>query len=67
MDNFEASQNPQEQSDLITTICWNCGENKICKEYIICCTGTKFHNCLECEIKLAENANKNIKKMILKS
>jgi hypothetical protein len=57
MDTFESATPPQKQPELVKARCWECGEEKMCVEYIVCCTGTRFHNCLECEEKINnENA-----------
>lgn len=53
MDTFENATPPQEQPELILAQCWECGESKICYEHIVCCTGTRFHTCLECREKIS--------------
>jgi len=52
MDNLEASNPPQKQEEMVQAQCWECGEHKICYEYIVCCTGTRFHTCKDCEERL---------------
>ena len=54
MDNFEAANEPQRQPAMVVSKCWECGEEKKCIEYIVCCTGTKFYICPECEKKIQE-------------
>jgi len=54
MDNFEAANAPQRQPEMVVSKCWECGEEKECIEYIVCCTGTKFYTCPECEKKIQE-------------
>ncbi len=56
MDTFENASPPQEQPDMIQAACWECGRNKMCYEYIICCTGTHFHACPECREILQQAA-----------
>lgn len=52
MDTFENATFAQEQEELVFNICWECGEKKMCLEHIVCCTGTKFHTCLDCKNKI---------------
>lgn len=49
--------NPAEKSTRMqTAVCWQCGEELLCFEYVVCCTGTLFHICPQCEEKMqAEN------------
>lgn len=54
MDNFEAANAPQQQPQRVVSKCWECGEEKECIEYIVCCTGTKFYTCPECQKKIEE-------------
>jgi len=54
MDNFEAANAPQRQPEMVVSKCWECGKEKECIEYIVCCTGTKFYTCPECEKKIQE-------------
>ena len=54
MDNFEAANEPQRQPAMVVSKCWECGEEKECIEYIVCCTGTKFYICPECEKNIQE-------------
>jgi hypothetical protein len=48
MDTFESASPPQEQPEMVRATCWECGEIKICHEYVVCCTGTHFYTCPEC-------------------
>jgi hypothetical protein len=59
MDNFEAATLAQIQKDMIKAECWECGELKICYEYIVCCTGTRFHTCIDCQIKIQNDLKKS--------
>lgn len=54
MDTFENATVPQEQAELVRARCWDCGEEKICFEYIVCCTGTRFHTCEVCRKKIED-------------
>ena len=54
MDNFEAANEPQRQPEMVVSRCWECGEEKECIEYIVCCTGTKLYICPECEKNIQE-------------
>ena len=54
MDNFEAANEPQRQPEMVVSKCWECGEEKECIEYIVCCTGTKLYICPECEKNIQE-------------
>lgn len=55
MDNFEQGTLPQKQKDLVEATCWDCGTEKLCFEFIVCCTGTRFHTCPECERRIKES------------
>ncbi len=37
---------------MVKSVCWECGEDKDCIEYTVCCTGTLFHICPDCEKKV---------------
>lgn len=52
MDTFEGSTFAEEQKELVFKECWDCGEEKMCTEYIVCCTGTKFYTCPSCKDKI---------------
>ena len=52
MDNLEAATPPQKQPELVETQCWECGEEKLCYEYLVCCTGMRFHTCPACEDRI---------------
>ena len=68
MDNFEAGTLPQKQKEInrvllcpakdevthVKAQCWECGEHKLCNEYLACCTGTRFHSCPKCEKRIRE-------------
>jgi hypothetical protein len=41
----------------VYAVCWECGAERLCVEYVVCCTGTMFHVCPECLAKL-ENQEK---------
>ena len=58
MDNFEQGTLPQKQKDMVHAQCWECGEHKMCNEYIACCVGTRLHSCNECEERI-RSANNN--------
>ncbi|MGL4465664.1 MAG: hypothetical protein ACRDD1_04485 [Planctomycetia bacterium] len=49
MDTFEEASPAQKSAGLHDAVCWECGENKLCYEYVVCCTGTMFHVCPDCE------------------
>lgn len=55
MDTFENANYAQEQEHPVLSECWECGQEKMCIEYIVCCTGTKFYTCLECKNKLTDS------------
>lgn len=48
MDNFENACLPIESNDKVTTKCWECEKILECIEFIVCCTGTRFHYCESC-------------------
>ena len=48
MDTFENATPPQEQPEMVTAQCWECGEETMCYEHLVCCTGTRFHTCPKC-------------------
>lgn len=52
MDTFENATPPQEQPEKVLAVCWECGEQKMCFEHLVCCTGTRFHTCLECRAEI---------------
>lgn len=54
MDNLEGATPAERQPTLRTAVCWECGEEKRCSEFVVCCTGTVFHVCAECEANLEE-------------
>ncbi len=56
MDTFENAAPPQEQLEMVLAQCWECGHTKLCHEYLVCCTGTRFHTCPECRKKIEETA-----------
>lgn len=51
MDQFENSAPAQKSPNMQKAVCWECGRELMCHEYIVCCTGTMFHICPECEEK----------------
>ena len=52
MDTFENATLAEPQAEAVKAQCWECGEVKICIEFITCCTGTRFHTCFECKEKI---------------
>lgn len=52
MDTFENATLAEPQKELVLAKCWECGITKLCIEYIVCCTGTHFHACLDCKEKI---------------
>ena len=55
MEQWEQATPAERQGESKTAICWECGENKDCHEYIVCCTGTIFHVCPACEAKVKDD------------
>lgn len=49
MDHVESANAAVKSPGLASAICWECGENRECYEYVVCCTGTLFHICPICE------------------
>ncbi|QDU60802.1 hypothetical protein Pan216_16540 [Planctomycetes bacterium Pan216] len=52
MDTLEGASPAQPSGRTENAVCWECGERLVCNEYVVCCTGTLFHVCPECEAKL---------------
>lgn len=52
MDTFEGAVGAERQPNQKVGTCWECGKELLCTEYIVCCTGTVFHICPECEAKV---------------
>lgn len=55
MDTFEGAAGAKRQPNMKVGTCWECGEELLCTEYIVCCTGTVFHICPKCEQKVNES------------
>lgn len=51
MDSFESAAPAQKQTTMRQAVCWDCGLETECFEYVVCCTGTLFHLCPACEAK----------------
>ena len=51
MDTFEEAAPAVRSAQMTEAVCWECGRRLFCHEYIVCCTGTLFHICPECEEK----------------
>ena len=49
MDSLENAQPAERQNTTTEATCWECGKKTMCIEYIVCCTGTLFHICPDCE------------------
>jgi hypothetical protein len=41
---------------MVLAQCWDCGETKLCFEHLVCCTGTRFHTCPKCRLKIEGKA-----------
>ena len=54
MDTLESAAPPSRQPDKVEAVCWECGERRTCFEYVVCCTGTTFHVCDDCERKIQD-------------
>ena len=54
MDTFEEATPAAKSGMMGEAVCWECGEKRQCYEYVVCCTGTLFHICPECEEKTNE-------------
>ncbi|MFO0944443.1 MAG: hypothetical protein U1D30_00625 [Planctomycetota bacterium] len=54
MDTFENASPAEKQPNMRQGTCWECGEELLCNEYVVCCTGTVFHVCPDCENKVQE-------------
>lgn len=52
MDTFENSVPAERQPTMRVGVCWECGAEILCHEYVVCCTGTVFHICPACEEKV---------------
>lgn len=52
MDTFENSALADEDNVLEEATCWECWQQKECVRYTVCCTGTIFHICKECQEKV---------------
>lgn len=52
MDTFENATLAEPQKELVLAKCWECGETTLCIEYLVCCTGTRFHACHDCKEKI---------------
>ena len=55
MDTFENATPPTEQEEKIVSKCWECEEEKLCFEFIVCCTGTHFYVCDECRKEIEKS------------
>ena len=52
MEQWEQASNAARQEGLKKAVCWECGQDLECIEYVVCCTGTMFHICPACEEKV---------------
>lgn len=52
MDTFENASPPQEQPEMVQAQCWECGTVTLCHEHLVCCTGTRFHTCPACRLRI---------------
>lgn len=52
MDTLEGASPAERQATMTMAVCWECGAERSCHEYIVCCTGTVFHVCPECEDRI---------------
>lgn len=55
MEQWEQATPAQQQSEMRMAVCWECGKTLECFEYIVCCTGTIFHVCPDCQEKVEAN------------
>jgi len=55
MDTYENATPPTEQEEKIVSKCWECEEEKLCFEFIVCCTGTHFYVCDECRKEIEKS------------
>lgn len=49
MESWEDAAPAERQTGTRQAICWECGQERECFEYTVCCTGTIFHICPTCE------------------
>lgn len=54
MDSCSDTAAAEKSPNMTEGVCWECGKHLLCNEYIVCCTGTIFHICPECEAKVNE-------------
>lgn len=52
MDTFEEATPALKCETMTDAVCWECGNRLVCHEYVVCCTGTLFHICPDCEAKV---------------
>jgi hypothetical protein len=45
----------KDEEVLVEAVCWECGNRKLCREIVVCCTGTVVHICTECDQKLRDS------------
>lgn len=49
---FEHAAPAEKSGQMVEAVCWECGAKVLCNEFIVCCTGTMFHICPDCEAKV---------------
>lgn len=59
MEAFEHASPAEKSPNMIKAVCWQCGEELMCNEYVVCCTGTLFHICPACEEKANEEESES--------
>jgi hypothetical protein len=55
VDEFDGAVKAEPSGTMVTAVCWECGQELLCREYVVCCTGTVFHICPDCEARLDSN------------
>lgn len=56
MEQWEGASPAVRSAAMCKAVCWECGQDLECFEYIVCCTGTLFHICPACEAAQKEPA-----------
>lgn len=59
MDTFEGATPAERQGSVAVGVCWECGREVLCQEYVVCCTGTIFHICPDCEARVNQVAGED--------
>ncbi len=55
MKTIDEANEAERQPGIIRAVCWECGNETDCYEYIVCCSGKLYHICPECESKLDDD------------